>query len=297
MAAVLTAGCPARKRLEAIAASLHPAHELALFPDLPAALAAAGEGPVIVPVTAPARALAAALATGQPPRQALEAWKGQAEALLAAWRPARRRVVLMDAAELARGNAASLAVLEARLGLQIPRPEPAEDAGDGQPRPGLMLLLAMAVLRSDPAAEALLGRLEAVLHGPRPDPVLDLPAFEAIWADLAAAARAPAGSPADSAAALRRECGLLRESLAQTLAEAEELDAARTDAERQVALLREAVAQKHLLETLNDALEQRLAASERQRQRRESVLGAMLLRDARRGEAGAPGDAGNEPGA
>jgi hypothetical protein len=96
--------------------------------------------------------------------EALADWLGRAEALLAAFARARRRVTLLPAAAVLAAPTGAAAALAARLGLADAGlgADPAPAAAVLPPDlPAHALLMAAAVLQTAPAARSLLDRLEA----------------------------------------------------------------------------------------------------------------------------------------
>lgn len=133
-----------------------------------AALLEAGE-PCAVIWADPAPALAAALADGRSPQQALADWQEAARGLLGLYRRHRRRLLLLPEAALASDDPETLAQLRARLGLDRPPAIPAPAEGEQAELTGLLARLAVRALED---LRPTLAELEAgSLYCPRP--VLD----------------------------------------------------------------------------------------------------------------------------
>lgn len=113
--------------------------------------------PVLVLQTAPAEALALAIAAGIPALQALADWRQRTEALLAFFRKNRRRALIVeDAAFLA-----DIPKALRRMGLTIAE-DVSVEAGEGvPPADDLARVLGAELLRRDAVATAIAGELEA----------------------------------------------------------------------------------------------------------------------------------------
>lgn len=160
------------------------------MPD-PATVQAGAEAPrMLLLCRAPVPALAAAMAAGTPPPEALAAWMDQARALLALNRRNRRRVHVLDIGH-ALGN---FAAFREHFGLPGPSAEMVAPAADA-----VLRLVARQALLGDGQARAMAGEMDAV--------ALDLgvaPAAE----DPTAAFRAHADAERE-----RREAGELRDRI------------------------------------------------------------------------------------
>jgi hypothetical protein len=132
---------------------------------------AAGQNCVMV-WAGPAPALAAALSEGTAPGAALEGWQAAAQSLLDLHRRHRRRLLLLSEAALSSDDPATLAQMQARLGLDRPLTsdtqarEAAAEEGAAAGLTGLLAELAAPALEE---LRPLLARLEAAsLYCPRP---------------------------------------------------------------------------------------------------------------------------------
>ncbi len=228
-----------RRSVEDLFAAATPAPAITWCEGVEAALAQDATAPVVVPVTLPLDYLAAALQAGTAPDDALADWSAEAEALLRACRKARRRVLLIDAGKLATQPETGARALGARLGLQFSPMPPTHEAV----RSPIHAVIAGPLLASDAKASDLLDEIEAMIVGPltarNPD-------------------RTEIVSATDAAATLIEERDLLRENLAQMLAETEELRNMLTRKEQEVSALEQQQAQ------VSD-LENRLAQADTER--------------------------------
>ncbi len=170
---VLSEGGSPPAPLEALAAAgaltLRPVDTLATLPD--------GSDPVLLFARAPAAAVAQALAGGAGPQAALTGWRDATEALLAACRPLRQRLMLVDPDAARAAPGALVAALAGRLGHPLDPPvAPGPDAGARPEDDGPLLeLLAAACLAADPAARRLADEMSAMML-PLADPESSGPA-------------------------------------------------------------------------------------------------------------------------
>lgn len=134
----------------------------------------------VVPVQAPTEDLARALQMGTPPDVALAGWMSRIGDLLALCRRHRRRVLVLAAGPLAAGDAESLNMLAARLGLE--RADTAAPvAGEEAELAPLHLLLARVLLASIPEAQAQADELSAIMAGPGGAAAPDLELIDRSW--------------------------------------------------------------------------------------------------------------------
>jgi hypothetical protein len=216
--------------------------------------AAAGE-PVIAVANAPVTGLAMRLVAGASLPDAVAAWKTDTETALAALRPVRRRLALLDRAALSGQPKHVIRHLGERLNMDLP--EPAQpDAACAQPGPD-SVLIANLVFCIDAAALDMAEEFRALMIGPVQDLADDLSEVASTWSACQ-----------QRTANLEEEIELVRESM-QSLVEAIE-DEAR--ARRIVILEQEATARA------------READSDRAAQR-EAVLGRALQEAGRRTDA------------
>jgi len=315
--------CPAscRRPLEAaltpLAAHLRPRFHLeeATLRGLPAALAADAGQPCVVVWAGLDAHLAEHLAIpqgadageAQVVAAALAAWQEWAEALLAAFARARRRVVLLPAAAVLAAPGGVAAALAARLGLPATglSAAPAAPAAVLPPDlPAHAALMAAAVLQTAPAARALQDRLEAaslpvagfslaraqgaaglaavLATQVRRDQALRDAGLDAHRADLAAGVAKAEAARALIAEALAAQTDMtdrLVRTEVEARAEARTLAArltelTRTLAETEVALAREAATARDAAETAR-RLQDRLVQGEAERAALEAQIAAL----------------------
>lgn len=133
------------------------------------------EGNVLLIHCRAERVLGRMLQRGMKPRQAIAQWQQQAEAMLAFFK-ANRRIARMVDAQCLRSNPAAVATLCETLGVAVPENTltEADVADELQPD---YLLVAIQLIRQNPALEALMAQLEACtlplaedsLKAPEPD--------------------------------------------------------------------------------------------------------------------------------
>ena len=148
-----------------LAKTAFPDLEIAQHSSLQDSLKHDQTGVFVVPVIPPAEALAQRLIDGQNPADALDDWTATTRNRLALYRSARRQIKLLALGPLLDGAAESWAALAAQIGQPAPAPldvrTPARPGQDG-----LSQLVAADLLHSAPAAQALAGESEAMIHGP-----------------------------------------------------------------------------------------------------------------------------------
>lgn len=191
-----------------LAKTAFPDLEIAQHSSLQDSLKHGQTGVFVVPVIPPAEALAQRLIDGQNPADALDDWTATTQNRLALYRSARRQIKLLALGPLLDGAAESWAALAAQIG----QPAPAPRATRAPSRPGqdsLSQLVAADLLHSTPAAQALAGEVEAMIHGPLPGAENSLRRA----ADILEQARDQQARLDD----LSTERGLLRENLDATL--------------------------------------------------------------------------------
>lgn len=265
-------------------AELFPEQALACFADLQAAVGAGGEAAIILPVTHPAEAIARHLAATGSVDHALAVWKAEAGPMLGTARRVRRRLRLVDARALARGEAQALSQL-------APAGRTAVATDTPPPPDAVLFVIAEAALMRDPDALRLADEIAALRRGGEGGGIsaeecqAALDAYRQANAAQQTAARLQVEGAALVARAilLETEVGLLRESLALQIADRRTADEPRdTLADlsiRKPAGTLDTIADLTLQTAKVQALQHQLHRASEQAARREAVLAAILLKD------------------
>ncbi|MFN7225333.1 MAG: hypothetical protein ACK4MS_15070 [Paracoccaceae bacterium] len=241
----------------------------------------------------PVEALARRLAAADTPHQALEDWQTATESVLAATRPLRRRLWLLDARGLIEGNPDTLALFEAADKAHLPGDVPA------RPDP-VFLVLAEALLAHSAMADRLVNEIGALRRGGGGDPVtaslcetaltdharllnernllsshvsLYLSETERVMADGENRVNV------SDFTAVETERDELRDAIARMTAIIDRAREVQDTSGLDIAALKAAAADRHLQKAKSEALQRRLEQAEERAALREAIFGTVLLDD------------------